>query len=243
MRLVEDWKEALDSGHYVAAVLMDLSKAFDCLPHDILLCKLRCYGPTQKAVILLSSYLSGRKQQVKIGNVTSKWANGSKGVPQSSILGPLLFNVFINDIFYFIQKGTLYNYADDNTLSFHSPNFDNLLHFLQTASKTLIEWFRFNCMQANPDKFQAIAVGKKTHDKKPMIKIDSATVFCEDKVKILGVDIDFNLTFDSHIQSLCKKAAQQLNVLKRLSTNLYLLSKLTIFHTFILSNFNFCPLA
>ena len=62
-------------------------------------------------------------------------------------------------------------------------------------------------MQANPDKFQAIAVGKKTHDKKPMIKIESATVFCEDQVKLLGVDIDFNLTFDSHIQSLCKKSA------------------------------------
>ena len=198
MRLLEDWKEALDSNCYVAAVLMDLSKAFDCLPHDILLCKLGCYGLFQKAVNLLASYLSDRKQQVKIGNVTSKWADISKGVPQGSILGPLLFNVFINDIFYFIQKGTLYNYSDDNSLSFHSPNFDNLLHFLQNASKTLIEWFRFNCMQANPDKFQAIAVGKKTHDKKLMIKIDGATVFCEGEVKLLGVD----LTFDSHIQSL-----------------------------------------
>ena len=186
---MEDWKEALDSNHYVAAVLMDLSKASDCLPHDILLCKLECYSVFQKAVNLLASYLSDRKQQVKIGNVTSKWADISKGVPQGSILGPLLFNVFINDIFYFIQKGTLYNYADDNTLSIYSPNFDNLLHFLQNASKTLIEWFRFNCMQANPDKFQVIAVGKKTHDKKVKIKIDSATVFCEDEVKLLGVDL------------------------------------------------------
>lgn len=133
MRLLEDWKEALDSNHYVAAVLMDLSKAFDCLPHDILLCKLECYGLSQKAVNLLSSYLSDRKQQVKIGNVTSKWADIRKGVPQGSILGPLLFNVFINDIFYFIQKGTLYNYADDNTLSFHSPNYENLLNFLQNS--------------------------------------------------------------------------------------------------------------
>ena len=58
-------------------------------------------------------------------------------------------------------------------------------------------------MQVNPDKFQAIALGKKTHDKKPMIKIDSATVLCEDEVKPLGADIDFNLTFDSHRQSLC----------------------------------------
>ena len=89
-------------------------------------------------------------------------------------------------------------------------------------------------MQANPDKFQAIAVGKKTHDKKHMIKINSATVVCEDEVKLLSVDIDFNLTFDSHIQSLCTKTAQQLNVLKRFSKNLYLLSKHTLFHTFIL---------
>ena len=109
---------------------------------------------------LLSSYLSDRKQQVKIGNVTSKWADISKGVPQGSILGPLLVNVFIYDIFLFIHKGALYNYADDNIMSFHSPNFDNFLNFLQNASKTLIEWFRFNCMQANPDKFLTIAVGK-----------------------------------------------------------------------------------
>ena len=76
-----------------------------------------------------------------------------------------------------------------------------------------------------------------------MIKIDSATISCADEVKLLGVDIDFNLTFDSHIQSLCKNAAQQLNVLKRLSKKLCLLNKLTIFHTFSLSNFNFCQLA
>ena len=104
--------------------------------HDILLCKLECYGLSQKAVNLLSSYLSDRKQQVKIGNVTSKWADISKGVPQGSILGPLLFNVFINDIFYFVQKGTLYNYVDDNTLSFHSPNFDDLVHFFKMQAKS-----------------------------------------------------------------------------------------------------------
>ena len=104
----------------------------------------------------------------------------------------------------------------------------------------MIEWFRFNCMQANPDKFQAIAVGKKAHDKKPVIKIDSATIFCADEVKLLGVDIDFNLTFDSHIQSLHKNAALQLNILKRLS-KMYAWSVNLQF--LFLSNFNFCPLA
>ena len=139
---------------------------------------------------------------------------------------------FINDIFYFIQKGTLYNYADDNTLSFTSPNFDNLIQVLQTESNILIEWFSFNCMQANPDEFQAIAVGRKTHKKNPVFNIGQSTIECDDIVKLLGIDIDFNLNFDAHLSTICKKAAQQLNILKRIGRNLCKLSRLTIFHTF-----------
>ena len=125
----------MDRNEYVAAVLMDLSKAFDCLPHDILLCKLSAYGLKDDAVKLLNSYLSGRKQQVKLNNIVSSWSEIKKGVPQGSILGPLLFNVFINDIFYFIEHGTLYNYADDNTISFCCPDFDRLIQVLQSESQ------------------------------------------------------------------------------------------------------------
>ena len=243
LRLLEDWKQALDKNEYVAAILMDLSKAFDCLPHDILISKLSAYGLNKKATDLLLSYLSGRKQQIKIGNCVSTWAEIQKGVPQGSILGPLLFNVFINDIFYFIKKGDLYNYADDNTLSFHSPNYNEIIDVLQTESNILIDWFHFNCMQANPDKFQAIAVGKKTYDKSPTFNIGTANISCDDIVKLLGVDIDFKLNFDFHIKNLCTKAVQQLNILKRIGKNLNKLNRLTIFHTFIQSNFNFCPLS
>ena len=243
LRLLEDWKQALDNNEYVAAILMDLSKAFDCLPHDILLSKLSAYGLSESAVSLMKSYLSDRTQQIRISSVVSSWAKINKGVPQGSILGPLLFNVFINDIFYFIKTCTLYNYADDNTLSFHSPDFNELIMFLQQEGKILIDWFSFNCMQANPGKFQAIAVGKKTFGKSPVFSFDTVNITCEEVVKLLGVDIDFNLSFDSHISNICKKAAQQLNVMRRIGHNLSLLNRLTIFHTFVLSNFNFCPLA
>ena len=132
----------------------------------------------------------------------------------------MLFNVFINDIFYFVEKCTLYNYADDNTLSLHTTDFDLLLEGLQHDSKILIDWFSFNCMKANPDKFQAIAVGKQTSLRNPTFNVNNSVISCEDVVKLLGVDIDFNLTFDSHIKNICKKAGQQINVLKRIGKNL-----------------------
>ncbi|MCU7801455.1 MAG: reverse transcriptase family protein, partial [gamma proteobacterium symbiont of Lucinoma myriamae] len=243
LRLIEDWKVALDKNEYVAAILMDLSKAFDCLPHDILLSKLSAYGLNAESVELLKSYLSGRKQQIKLNSVVSSWSEIKKGVPQGSILGPLLFNVFINDIFYFIVNGTLYNYADDNTLSFSSPDFNRLIHVLQSESVVLMDWFHINRMQANADKFQAIAIGKKTHEKGPVFNFSDTEIKCDETVKLLGVDIDYQLKFDQHVSTLCRKGGQQLNVLKRIGPYLTKLNKLTIFHTFILSCFNYCPLA
>ena len=243
LRLLEDWRNALEKNQYVAAVLMDLSKAFDCLPHDILLDKLSAYGMSTDSVSLLESYLSNRKQQIKINGILSSWSDIQKGVPQGSILEPLLFNVFINDIFYFVKKGTLYNYADDNTLSYGHPDFNVLTSVLESESNVLINWFKVNKMQANPDKFQVLAVGKKTFDKNMKICIQNSTLSCEETVKLLGIEIDYQLNFDIHISSICRKASQQLNILKRLGRYLDRLSKLTIFHTFILSNFNFCPLA
>jgi hypothetical protein len=99
-------------------------------------------------------------------------------------------------------------------------------------------------MQTNPDKFQAIAVGKKTYAKEPVFYIESANISCDEVVKLLGIDIDYQLNFDKHIKNICRKASQQLSVLKRIGFFfLSKLNKLTIFHSFILSNFNFCSLA
>ena len=98
-------------------------------------------------------------------------------------------------------------------------------------------------MQANPEKFQAIAVGEKSFNKSPIFQIGTANISCDELVKLLGVDIDFMLNFDCYIKNICKKAVQQLNILKRIGKNLSKLNRLTIFHTFVLSNFNFCPLS
>ena len=242
LRLLEDWKRALDNHECVAAILMDLSKAFDCLPHGLLRAKLIAYGLSAGAVDLLDSYLSNRQQRVNLGPATSNWESLFKGVPQGSILGPLIFNIFINDIFYIIKKGTLYNYADDNTLSFIHKNLNILKEILQGESILLIQWFTENLMKANPDKFQAICIGQKTHDAISSFQLNDTVIHCEDNVTLLGVNIDFMLNFNDHISDICKKASQQLAVLKRIGRFLTKHGKLTIFKSFIMSNLNYCPL-
>jgi hypothetical protein len=105
LRLLEDWQSAHDKNCYVAAILKDLSKAFDCLPHDILLSKLAAYKISSQSVKVLEHNLTGRKQQIKLRVVVSS--------PQGSLMGPLLFIFFINDIFYFNEHGTLYKYRKE----------------------------------------------------------------------------------------------------------------------------------
>ena len=99
--MIEKWKRMLDKGSTCGALLTDLSKAFDCLPHDLLLAKLHAYGITYKSLKIL--YLTNRKQRVRIGNLYSSWYDILAGVPQGSILEPLLFNIFLSDLFLFFD--------------------------------------------------------------------------------------------------------------------------------------------
>ena len=171
-------------------------------------------------------------------------------MPQGSILGPVLFNIFINYIFHFIKNCKLYNYADDNTVSHADTDLKRLIDELVEDSTRLIQWFADNKMKANPGKFQAIAVGKRTHSENICSNLGENIVNCEDSVKLLGVTIDFKLDFDEHISNVCKKASRQLNVLKRIGGNvlkrigghLCKLGKLSVYYYFIMSNFNYCPL-
>lgn len=242
IRLIEEWKEALDNKNIVGAVLMDLSKAFDCIPHDLLIAKLNAYGFDKPALKYIYSYLKGRRQCVKINGVYSKYKTILSGVPQGSILGPLLFNIFINDFYYCFTSANLHGFADDNTLSASAKNIDDLKLILTEESKVAINWLKANDMLANPSKFQSIFLTKSKEHIKTTLVIDDKIIESKSTVELLGVEIDDKLKFESHISKNCEKAGGQLNSLFRFKRYLSPFTKKLTVNSFILSNFSYCPL-
>ena len=129
---------------------MDLSKAFDSLNHSLMIAKLKAYGFDDNAINFIRSYFENRLQCCKINDSFSSLQNVFAGVPQGSILGPLFFNIFINDIFFFLDKCSLGNYADDSTLYTSGKNLNEILHNLKNDFSILASWFHKNFMVLNP---------------------------------------------------------------------------------------------
>ena len=136
----------------------------------------------------------------------------------------------------------VYDYADDNTVLCADHNLRNVVENLVQDSLSLIQWFSDDQMKANSEKIQAIAVGKRTKTENIAFRLENNVINCDENVKLLGVTIDFQLIFDTHISNICKKASKQLNVLKRIGKYLCKLGKLNVYYSFVLSNFNYCPL-
>ena len=136
--------------------MADLSKAFDCLRHDLLIAKLHAYGIKKGSLNLLFSYLKNRKQRVCLNNTYSEWVDILFGVPQGSILGPLLFNRFLCDLFLFLHDIPVVNYADDNTPYCTGLKIPDVLIKLENAAETLLQWFKDIRMKANPNKYHLL---------------------------------------------------------------------------------------
>ena len=243
LRLLEEWRHKLDKNYVVGAILMDLSKAFDCIPHELLIAKMSAYGFGDNALLYIMSYLKDRTQSTRINNFYSLFQLIVSGVPQGSILGPILFNLFLNDLFYFIQNANIHNYADDNTLSAFSNSIPNLIKILEEETNIAILWLNHNHMIANPEKFHSIIIQKSRKETTGnILNINQEQIESEPWVKLLGVKIDNKLNFDLHINDLCKKSSSQLNAIIRLSPFLNFHAKQILIQSFIYANFNYCPL-
>ena len=152
LAMIEKWKKTVDNGNVFGALLTDLSKAFDCLPHDLINAKLNSYGFNLTVLNLIHNYRTKRKQRTKIDHSYSSWEDILFGVPQGSILGPILFNIFLSDLFLIVENIDIANYADDNTIYKEHKNIYDLITALQNPAAKLFKWFSDNQMRGNTDK-------------------------------------------------------------------------------------------
>ena len=238
--LLEKWRNILDKKGYAGGVLMDLSKAFDTLDHGLLLAKLHAYGMNKKSLELVQNYLSDRWQRTKINTSFSSWSQLSLGVPQGSVLGPLLFNIYLNDLFWFNEETEPCNFADDTTYYACDMQLKEVIRKLEHDSLIAIEWFESNNMKLNQEKCHLLVAGHR--HQLHHANIGLSTIWESPGEKLLGIYIDKNLRFNDHVSNICKKANQKLSALMRLGRFYNLEQRRLLMKSFVESQFAYSPL-
>ena len=222
-------------------VLLDLSKAYDCIPHDLLLPKLEACDFSLESLNLMNSNLTNRLQRVKVNGTYSSWQQVKSGVPKGSVLGPLLFNLFINDFIYVIQDSEVCNFANDNTMYAFDDDIETILRLFRGDINNALQWFKYNEMAANPDKFQFISMGLEK-GQKLSLEINGISIRTFEEVKFLGVTIDSKLQFQSYVEAISKTANQKIKAFSRIAGYLQQHKAYVLYKTFIRLTFNYCPL-
>ena len=218
IHLVEQISSSIDNKEICAGIFLDLSKAFDTVNHKILLNKLEHYGIRGIALDWVKSYLNDRKQYVEVNNVASAQKTVKCGIPQGSILGPLLFILYVNDISNSSEILKFILFADDTNIFYSCKDIENLENTLNTELEKVSVWLIVNKLSINIKKTKYIIF--KTRQKRitphnMLIKVNNETIEQKESIKFLGVIIDESLSWKEHINVIASKISRTIGVISR----------------------------
>ena len=208
--------EGIRQNKKVAALFYDLSAAFDTINHETLCQKMEMYGLTKRSVKWIRSYLTNRRQKVKVRGEISEDTELKIGTPQGSRLSPLLFSIIMSDMHLWIKHGKLVNFADDTSLVIEADNEKQLENYLEEDSKGIIKFMSSNNLVINPEKTEFLKFKQKPGEE-TKIMVGKDTVISTTNAKLLGIHIGTDLTWKEHIGKLKGKLRSSLGLLKRLS--------------------------
>ena len=200
LMMLESWKEAVDKNKAFGALMRSLSKAFHCLSHDLLMAKLHAYGIDLSSLKLLQDYLSNRWRRTKVDSKFSSWKKIISGVSEGSILDPILFKIFICDMFLVLHEAQFTGYAHDNTLFVVKDNIPDVISALEEIGEKLLIWFSDNRMKLNTDKCHLLLNMQDQN----FLKIGNFNINNFFSEKLLSNTFDCELKFSNHIEDICK---------------------------------------
>ena len=216
LNVMNSWTMALDNGFSIDSIYLDFMKAFDTVPHKRLIYKLRMNGINPSILRWIEGFLTGRQQQVCVNGSMSKWADVTSGIPQGSVLGPILFVIYINDLPNKI-KSDIYMFADD-TKVFRTIKTNNDQCIIQDDLDELTAWSTKCLLTFHPDKCKVMHLGKPLEDQFKYTLHDGTIIHdlgYTSEEKYIGVIVDTNLEFDKHLYFKVSKANSTMAVIRR----------------------------
>ena len=243
LKVVEDWRNSIEADQIVASVFIDLRRAFDSVDHTLLLQKLHLYGFRGASLAWFKSYLDNRRQCVYYDGQTSDNVHMSMGVPQGSILGPLLFCVFVNDLPSVLNKCKMMLYADDTIVYFGDRSKDKVEEILTNELDMVARWVLQNGLSMNLEKTQFTGMARRRESGEANqlnIMVNGKPLVKSDVVKYLGVYVDSNLKWDKHISFVRQKCYSILSFLGKACKSLPTCLRKQLYQSLVLPHLDYC---